>query len=149
MSRNAPSRRDGWLQIIAGLLSALGSALLTILVATRLARRPPESEGEDTARTSATTRTTSQAERAPADQDQAGIPPNEAPAVGPTVPPGWHKLDEPLPEPTYWPAVMAVGIVFIAWGIVTLYAISGVGLLLFVIALVGWIGDLRHEQRHP
>lgn len=54
-------------------------------------------------------------------------------------------LPETLPSPTYWPLVMGFGITFIFWGITSNYAISGVGLVLFAIALAGWIGDIRHE----
>ena len=54
-------------------------------------------------------------------------------------------LPETLPDPTYWPLVMGFGITFIFWGITSNYAISGVGLVLFAIALAGWIGDIRHE----
>ena len=60
--------------------------------------------------------------------------------------PGWHIPEpETLPKPTYWPMVMALGITFLALGIVTTLLISGVGLILFALALAGWIGDLRHE----
>ncbi len=49
-----------------------------------------------------------------------------------------------LPRPTYWPVVMAAGIVFMTWGIATTLAISAIGLALFALALGGWIGDWRH-----
>ena len=63
--------------------------------------------------------------------------------------PGWQWVENiHLPEPTYWPAVMALGIVFLAWGLITSLLISAVGLILFVLALAGWIGDIQHEQRH-
>jgi hypothetical protein len=54
---------------------------------------------------------------------------------------------ETLPRPTYWPAVMALGIVFLLWGVAATFLISGVGLVLCALALSGWIGDLRHAQR--
>lgn len=60
--------------------------------------------------------------------------------------PGWVLLPpEELPHPTYWPVVMALGIVLIAFGAVTTLLISGVGLVLFAIALAGWIGDLEQQ----
>lgn len=63
------------------------------------------------------------------------------------LPPGWHMAQpEKLPQPTYWPAAMALGVVFVFWGIVTTLAISVVGLLLTAVALGGWIGELRHER---
>ena len=62
---------------------------------------------------------------------------------------GWTVLqDVHIPEPTYMPVVMALGIVCILWGITTTPLMSLVGAVLFVISIVGWIGDLRHEHRH-
>jgi hypothetical protein len=61
---------------------------------------------------------------------------------------GWFSLaPEPLPRPTYAPAMMAMGIAFVLWGVVTTFLISGVGLSLFGVAIAWWIGDLRHEHR--
>lgn len=59
--------------------------------------------------------------------------------------PDWELLPAAhLPRPTYWPVVLALGIIFLAWGIVTTVAISAVGLLLLALGLGGWIGELRH-----
>lgn len=59
--------------------------------------------------------------------------------------PDWERLPPThLPRPTYWPVVLALGIMFLMWGVVTTVAISVVGLLLLAIALGGWIGELRH-----
>jgi len=66
------------------------------------------------------------------------------------VPDTWSKPQGMhIPEPTYMPAVVALGVVCMLWGIVTTYLISLVGLVLFVIGISGWIGDLRHEHGHP
>lgn len=60
---------------------------------------------------------------------------------------GWNTLKpETLPKPTYWPAVMALGIAFMAMGLATNLVISGVGLFLFALSLAGWIGEIRHER---
>jgi hypothetical protein len=60
--------------------------------------------------------------------------------------PGWFILPpEELPRPTYWPAALALGIVFVLAGIILTYWISGVGVVLFGMALAGWIRELRHE----
>lgn len=60
---------------------------------------------------------------------------------------GWHTPQpETLPEPTYYPAVLALGTIFLLWGVVTTFYISGVGLILFALALAGWIGELLHEH---
>lgn len=74
----------------------------------------------------------------------ASAPVHPGPAA-PALRPGWrHADDSRLPQPTYWPAVLALGITFLAWGIVTSLVISAVGLVLFALALAGWIGELRH-----
>lgn len=52
-----------------------------------------------------------------------------------------------LPRPTYWPAVFALGSILLLWGFITTLAITGVGAVLFLGALAGWIGELRHEHR--
>ena len=59
--------------------------------------------------------------------------------------PGWSRpKPEHVPHPTYWPSVLALGVTFLVWGLITSYVISVVGLLLFAIALSGWIWELRH-----
>ena len=72
------------------------------------------------------------------------------------IPPGWHKpLPEHLPKAAYWPAIMALGITFILWGLAvgfnevvsTIIILALIGLILFLIALAGWIGDLRDERK--
>ncbi len=61
--------------------------------------------------------------------------------------PGWHApLPERLPEPTAWPLVLALGACLMAWGVVTSWIVSGVGLLLFVAGTGGWVARMRHEQ---
>lgn len=80
----------------------------------------------------------------------------EAEAVKKGMPPGWHKpLPENLPRPGYWPAIMALGITFMLWGLAvgfnevvsTILILFFIGLVLFVVALAGWIGDLRDERK--
>ena len=50
-----------------------------------------------------------------------------------------------LPEPTYWPFFLAIGITFIGWGLISTWLITVGGLIVLVISLVGWINTLRHE----
>ena len=71
-----------------------------------------------------------------------------------------HRVDVPLPvrdhwtkpraqvipRPTYAPAVTAVAIVCLLWGLVTTFLISLLGLILLVIGLADWIGEFRHEH---
>ncbi len=60
---------------------------------------------------------------------------------------GWTVLpSEKLPEPGVWPVTMALGIAFLVWGLITSLIITGVGVALFVVALAGWIRDIRHER---
>lgn len=52
---------------------------------------------------------------------------------------------EKLPSPTYWPFFLATGIMLMSWGLLTAWPISAFGLIVFIIALTGWINLLRHE----
>ena len=130
------------LTAILGVGGAVASAIVSIAVAARLIRRsepgqaspPPPAPGP-----------TAPADGSAPGPALPGEPP--APALVPPVLPGWHAVTEPLPDPTYWPAVLALGVVFLAWGLITGYLLSIVGLLLGILAVAGWIGDLRHEQR--
>lgn len=53
---------------------------------------------------------------------------------------------EILPRPTYAPAGLAFGAIFLLWGILTSYIVSIVGLIIFVISLAAWIGEILHER---
>jgi hypothetical protein len=69
-----------------------------------------------------------------------------APASG--LRPGWNEpRPEKLPEPTAWPAALALAVTLVLWGFVSSFFITGVGLALFIAALAGWIGDIRHERK--
>jgi hypothetical protein len=80
----------------------------------------------------------------------------EEPSMGPAdadrrpgdeLPAGWSvPQPETLPEPSYWPFVLAAGIVVSFWGIVTSLVISLVGIVMIAAALTGWVGELRHEH---
>lgn len=59
---------------------------------------------------------------------------------------GWSKpKPEVIPEPTYWPAVFGLGLAFLMWGFISNIFVWGMGFILLVVAIVGWIGDLRNE----
>ncbi|MEP6751105.1 MAG: hypothetical protein ABJB86_25440 [Bacteroidota bacterium] len=58
---------------------------------------------------------------------------------------GNYSRPHKLPAPTYWPFFMAVGLSFGAWGLLTTWLISVMGLIVFTISLIGWINILRHE----
>jgi hypothetical protein len=75
------------------------------------------------------------------------MPAKPQPPESAELPAGWTRLpSEPLPEPTVWPAALALGITFLVWGLVTSLIITGAGGLLFAVALAGWIRDIRHER---
>jgi hypothetical protein len=60
--------------------------------------------------------------------------------------PDWDKAKPKiLPKPTYWPFFLAMGLAFIFWGLLTTWVILLAGGLIFMIALGGWINQLRHE----
>src|SRR5947209_7881215 len=47
-----------------------------------------------------------------------------------------------LPAPTVWPMVLALGITLLGAGLLTHVALSVVGLVLFLLALRGWVEEL-------
>ena len=60
---------------------------------------------------------------------------------------GWSPAKPAhLPRRTLWPAVAALGIVLLMWGVVTVYMIAAVGVVLVGVATLGWIGELLHER---
>lgn len=61
------------------------------------------------------------------------------------LPEGWSRpRPEHVPRPTYWPLVLAFGLTFFFWGFISTWIISAIGLVVFGVALTGWIGELRH-----
>ena len=57
-----------------------------------------------------------------------------------------HKAEpQELPKPTYWPFFLAFGIVFIFWGILTNWFLTGMGAIIFFVALFGWIIEINKE----
>ena len=62
---------------------------------------------------------------------------------------GWSPAKpEVVPRPTYFPMLFALSAVFILFGLVTMWPMSVVGVVLIVISLIGWIGEMRHDQRN-
>lgn len=63
-------------------------------------------------------------------------------------PPGVDGWKKPLPArlsgPTYWPAILALGLTIMLLGPVTLLPVGLVGLVFVVAALIGWIGEIMH-----
>lgn len=59
---------------------------------------------------------------------------------------GWNApAPERLPVPTFAPAIMAMGIVVFAMGIVTTWYVGLVGVLIFAVAAWRWVGELQGE----
>lgn len=55
-----------------------------------------------------------------------------------------HPADpEEIPEPTFWPFVLSVGLLFLFWGLITSLILTGVGVVISGIAVAGWIMDLQ------
>ncbi len=52
---------------------------------------------------------------------------------------------EELPKATYWPFFLALGLMFMGWGLLSTWLFSVAGLLVFLISLFGWINNMRHE----
>lgn len=64
------------------------------------------------------------------------------------IPRGWTPLPvEHLPEPTFWPAGLGLGITFLFWGLISSWIVLAAGAIVFVGSLVGWIVDMNHEGR--
>ena len=60
----------------------------------------------------------------------------------------WTRLPHGhLPQPTYFPAGLAMGVTFFFWGLITSWVVMLVGGILFTAALAGWITDIRHERK--
>jgi len=51
-----------------------------------------------------------------------------------------------IPEPTYWPFVMALSICFGLWGVLTSPWLIVVGLAGFLLAAARWTGEVRRER---
>lgn len=72
-----------------------------------------------------------------------------SPAPQARGPKNWVTLAlEHLPNPTYWPAAMALGVTLLFWGTVTSWVILLMGLLVLFASLLGWIKDIRHERKN-
>lgn len=60
--------------------------------------------------------------------------------------PGWSEpKPRTTPPPTYWPALLGLGVAFFTWGIISNIFVFSLGLLLLIVASTGWIGDLLDE----
>jgi hypothetical protein len=53
-----------------------------------------------------------------------------------------------MPSPTAWPITLALGITLMTTGLVTSAAVSLLGLILFLLAVVGWFFDVLPVEKH-
>ncbi len=87
-----------------------------------------------------------------------GAPPREADAAAaaeaaeqavvaaPTLQPGWSlPKPEVIPRATYWPVLLAGGVAFVFWGLISDIWIFGAGLILTIMSIIGWVNDLLNE----
>ena len=51
----------------------------------------------------------------------------------------------PLPRPTFAPASLAFGVMWLAWGLLTHWIMSLAGACIVASALYAWINEIRHE----
>lgn len=54
---------------------------------------------------------------------------------------------EKIPEPTWWPAALSLGVTLVGWGIVASYVVFFLGLVLTAFSFAGWIGDILNERK--
>jgi hypothetical protein len=60
---------------------------------------------------------------------------------------GWSSpLPEKNPPSTYAPAFLALGITFLLFGVVSSYVFSAAGLVLIVVSISKWMGELLHGE---
>jgi hypothetical protein len=59
--------------------------------------------------------------------------------------PGSPADPQVLPVSTYWPLVMAFGLLLLLWGIITSAIVIAVGAICMAVALTGWIIELNYE----
>ncbi|MDA8162024.1 MAG: cytochrome c oxidase assembly protein [Desulfobacteraceae bacterium] len=63
-------------------------------------------------------------------------------------PAGWNvPKPEFIPSPTYWPFVLSLGATLMGLGLLTSMIICVTGLILFIVAIVKWTGDIYDEER--
>ena len=59
----------------------------------------------------------------------------------------WPEPTGEVPPPTYWPALLAVGLTAIGWGLVSTWMVSAAGAVFALMALIGWIVELAKAPR--
>ncbi len=52
-----------------------------------------------------------------------------------------------LPDPSYLPVVLALGVTIMLVGVVLTWIMAAVGVLIAMVAIVKWLGGARREMR--
>lgn len=61
---------------------------------------------------------------------------------------GWSiPQPEAIPAPTYWPFILSLGAALMGLGLLTSDIIGITGLVLFIVSIIKWTGELYHEER--
>jgi hypothetical protein len=63
---------------------------------------------------------------------------------GGSLPPPSEEVH--LPEPSYLPALVALGVTLALVGVVLTWFLTGLGLVIFLVATVRWIRQTREEM---
>ena len=62
------------------------------------------------------------------------------------APTGWTVYPaERLPAPTAAPLLFAFGVTLLSWGLVSLFVVSLIGVVVLVVSLLHWIGEIAHD----
>jgi len=61
---------------------------------------------------------------------------------------GWN-IPKPaiIPAPTYWPFILSLGATLMGLGVLTSNIITATGIVLFILAIIKWVGELSSEDR--
>ncbi len=59
-----------------------------------------------------------------------------------------HEHGIEMPLPTAYPFVLSVGVTMFGFGLATSLAISAVGLVIFVLGIIGWVGEMLPGRGH-
>jgi len=51
-----------------------------------------------------------------------------------------------IPPPSYWPIVLAGGLVLIAMGVISSFFVSVIGIIVLLVAIGGWAMENRAEE---
>jgi cytochrome c oxidase assembly factor CtaG len=84
-------------------------------------------------------------ERAAARKGSSPVPSRES---GQEKSADWNiPKPEFIPSPSYWPFMLSLGAALLGLGLLTSKLIGITGIALFVLAVVKWVGRLRHEEK--